>query len=178
MAVSPRRLTTGKFAESYGSWSHDGRWVYFISNRGDGSAVWKIPAGGGSPVQVAPKAVRPAFESPDGMSVYYGGSDGQIWKVPAAGGQPSPVMKKGKRALWCLGASGINILDPDAAGGPTIELFPFASGVRTATRRLSGEPDSYTLGFGALAVSPDGRWILYEHRDRVEADIMLVENFR
>ena len=36
----------------------------------------------------------------------------------------------------------------------------------------------YKARGGRLAVSADGRWILYEHRDRHESDIMLVENFR
>jgi hypothetical protein len=29
-----------------------------------------------------------------------------------------------------------------------------------------------------LSVSPDGRWIVYDHRDRYEGEIILVENFR
>ena len=29
-----------------------------------------------------------------------------------------------------------------------------------------------------LALSPDGRWILYVQEDREEFDIMLLENFR
>jgi len=30
----------------------------------------------------------------------------------------------------------------------------------------------------SLAVSPDGRWLLYVQADKLESDIMLMENFR
>jgi hypothetical protein len=173
-----RRLTAGEFAESAGSWSRDGKWVYFVSNRGSGSAVWKVPSGGGSPVLVVQKGGRPARASFDGQFVYYGGFDGRIWKVPSAGGEPTPVRNKGKRAMWTISVTGIYILDPDAAGGPAIDFFPFAPGGRSETLRLRGQPNTYTAGPVELDVSPDGRWVLYSHLDRNEGDIMLVENFR
>jgi hypothetical protein len=44
--------------------------------------------------------------------------------------------------------------------------------------KLPGEPDHYAEVRGLLAVSPDGRWILYHRRDGSGASIMLVENFR
>jgi len=174
---APRRLTTGDFPEVGASWSRDGQWVYFTSNRGEGSAVWKVPAGGGSPVLVARKGFRPVLEPFDGRFVFYTGPDGQIWKVPVAGGEPAQALKKSKRAFWTLSASGIYILDPDGDGGPAIESFPFAPSQRRQILKLAGGPDDYLL-LGGLAVSPDGRWILYERRDRTESDIMLVENFR
>lgn len=109
------------------------------------------------------------------------------WKVPVAGGEAALVLKTGKRAGWTLSAAGIYVLDPDANGGPAIEFVPFAAKRREVVR-LPGKPDSYyepwlpplvgSLSPIPLAVSPDGRWILYEHIDRAEADIMLVEYFR
>jgi Tol biopolymer transport system component/predicted Ser/Thr protein kinase len=175
---APRRLTTSEFPESGASWSRDGKWVYFVSDRGEGRAVWRVPAVGGSPVLVVRKGWRPVFESFDGKVVYYGGFDGRVWKVPVAGGEPTPALNRGKRALWNISTTGFYVLDPDAKGGPAIEFFPFAPGGRTQTLTLPGEPDTYFWGAGTLAVSADGRWVLYEHRERNEADIMLVENFR
>ena len=176
---APRRLTTGDFGESQASFSHDGKWVYLISNRGDGNGLWKVPSGGGSPVLVVRTASGPVFESFDGKSAFYGGPGWQIWKVAIAGGEPVPVRKRGKRALWNLSATGIYILDPDAEGGPEIEFSPFAPGARGETMRLPGEPAAYVLwNGGAIAVSADGRWIAYEHIDRNDGDVMLVDNFR
>jgi len=176
---APRRLTTGDFKETSPSWSRDGKWVYMSSNRGDGRAVWKVPAGGGLPALVVRNAGAPVFESFDGRDLYYTGPGRQICKLAIAGSESIPVRKMAKRALWNLSATGIYILDPDAEGGPEIQFFPFAPGARRETLKLAGEPDGYALEIsGAMAVSPDGRWIVYEHLDRNDGDVMLVDNFR
>jgi Tol biopolymer transport system component len=150
--------------------SLDGKFVYY---NGPENSIWKVPAGGGSPVLVARNAWVPV-ESLDGKFVYYWGPGWSIWKVPVAGGEAALVLKTGRRAVWALSVTGIYILDPDTNGGPAIEFVPFAA-KRKEVVRLPGKPDGYEPW---LAVSPDGRWILYHHVDRAEADIMLVEDFR
>lgn len=77
-----------------------------------------------------------------------------------------------------MSATGIYVLDRNAEGGPAIQFFPFAPGRRTEGLRLGGVPEDYVFGVDQLGVSADGRWILYSYRDRNEADITLVENFR
>jgi Tol biopolymer transport system component len=161
--------------------SLDGRFVYYS---GPEASIWKVPASGGSPVRVARNGWEPV-ESFDGKFVYYSGPGASIWKVPAGGGEPAQVLKTGQRASWTLASAGIYVLDPDAKGGPSIELLPF-NGQRTQIVRLPGKPDSYGRtaraplrnDMSVSSISPDGRWILYVHVDRAEADIMLVENFR
>jgi hypothetical protein len=87
------------------------------------------------------------------------------------------VLKTGSRALWTLGTAGIYIIDPDAAGGPSIELLQF-NRRRPQPVRLPGSAGSYLPYATGISVSTDGRWILYMRVDRAEADIMLVDNFR
>ena len=161
-----------------GGWpveSRDGRFVYFGR---PGATVWKIPSGGGSPILLARTGKGPFFESVDGKVLYFSGPDASIWKVPTAGGEAVPVLKTCSRATWTLSAAGIYFLDPDAKGGPALAFVPFA-GKRGAVVRLPGRPASYVgLSGGALAASPDGRWIYYLYSDRSAAQIMLVENFR
>ena len=62
----PRRLTLEASLDAVPSWSGDGRWVYFGSNRAGGLQVWKVPADGGPAIQVTRNGGFAAFESPDG----------------------------------------------------------------------------------------------------------------
>jgi hypothetical protein len=155
--------------------SLDGKVIYYARVE---EGIWKSAAGGGAPVLLAPNGMPPIFESPDGTFVYYKGRDTSIWKVPAAGGKAALVLNTGKRAIWTASERGIYVLDPDAVGGPAIELVPFA-GARQAVR-LPGEASRYVEPAGTaagLAASPDGRWLVYLHRERTDTNIMLVEHF-
>jgi hypothetical protein len=173
---TPRRLTAGDLYEMYPRWSRDGQWIYFFSRSGEEYGVWKVAAGGGQPDLVLPKVGR-IIESVDGIFFFYW-SGGEIWKVPVAGGEAAPVLKLSGRALWTLSASGIYILDPYAEGGPEVQFFPFEGNRRTEVLRLGGVPEDYFFSMDRVDVSADGLWFLYAYRDRHEADIMLVENFR
>lgn len=54
----PRRLTAEPSNEVRPSWSRDGRWIYFGSNRSGQWQIWKAPAGGGPAVQVTRSGER------------------------------------------------------------------------------------------------------------------------
>jgi hypothetical protein len=59
---------------------------------------------------------------------------------------------------------------------PTLTSMIFDTQRVTRIGALDKEP--VTFDGGALAVSPDGQWVLYPQVDRRESHIMLVENFR
>ncbi|HSA93477.1 MAG TPA: winged helix-turn-helix domain-containing protein, partial [Terriglobales bacterium] len=44
---APRQLTSGDFNHVVPSWSRDGQWIYFASDRSGSWQVWKMPAAGG-----------------------------------------------------------------------------------------------------------------------------------
>jgi dipeptidyl aminopeptidase/acylaminoacyl peptidase len=48
----PIRLTTDPAEDDAPSWSRDGNWIYFASQRTDQYEVWKVPAAGGEAVRV------------------------------------------------------------------------------------------------------------------------------
>ncbi len=80
------------------SWSGNGRWIYFGSDRTGTWQVWKLPSEGGPAVQVTRKGGREAFESPDGKSVYYHKRDVPgIWRVPVEGGEEAQVLDAGNQ---------------------------------------------------------------------------------
>jgi dipeptidyl aminopeptidase/acylaminoacyl peptidase len=66
-----RPLTRGDASESSGTWSPDGRTIYFLSTRGGSSQVWKLSLDGGEaqPVTASPLDVGSFLLSPDGTKL-------------------------------------------------------------------------------------------------------------
>lgn len=172
-----RRLTTESSTDCVASWSRDGRWIYFASDRTGTWQVWKMSAEGGGGVQVTKQGGFAAFESFDGKTLYYAkGQDRPgLWKVPLEGGEETQVLPQPAALLWGywdLTAEGIYFYNADTKA---IEFFRFATHRVTQIVKPEKRPPLTQPG---LAVSPDGRWILYAEVDQEASDIMLVENFR
>jgi Tol biopolymer transport system component len=175
---TPRRLTTGPFNDVRPSWSHDGRWIYFSSNRSGDWQIWKATAEGGAALQVTKaNGSQEAFESPDGKSVYYAklGVSG-IWQIPVKGGEETRLLDQSGENLWAVTDQGICFFDLKNPTEPALKFYSFAAGKTTILRQFPKDTKVDTLST-ALAVSPDGRWILYTQLDQAGSDLMLVENF-
>jgi len=85
------------------------------------------------------------------------------------------VLNRKSGRFWDLTDQGICFIDLAAKPHPTISLYHFDTQRVTRIGTVDKEP---VTGVGALAVSPDGQWVLYPQVDRVESHIMLVDNFR
>jgi Tol biopolymer transport system component/DNA-binding winged helix-turn-helix (wHTH) protein len=175
----PRRLTTDEAEDVVPTWSHDGQWIYFASNRSGSMQVWKTPIAGGAAVQVTQQGGFENYESPDGKYLYYtkGRSTPGIWRIQAAGGAEELVLdqqKAGQWRYWRVVDQGIYFATATTTG-PMIEFFNFATKRIAEVTRPAKGPERNLPG---LAVSPDGRSILYTQVDRSGSDLMMVENFR
>ncbi|MBI1790198.1 MAG: serine/threonine-protein kinase [Acidobacteria bacterium] len=159
-------------------WSAGGRWIYFGSNRGGDWQVWKVPAEGGAAVQVTRHGGREAFESVDGKILYYTKQTpaAGIWRVAPGGGEETQAIDRGAQGGWAITPEGIGFVSsPDSA--PAIQFYRFSTGAIT---QIAALPKGVRIfaSTNHLAISRDLRWILYNQIDRVESDIILVENFR
>ena len=99
------------------SWSRDGKWVYFAAGRKGDWQVWKVPAAGGTPVQITRQGGHAALESRDGRYLYYAKNplpEPEIWRVPVAGGDetPMPLIRPGTWASWQVVDGGILFVGP------------------------------------------------------------------
>lgn len=175
----PRRLTEDLSEDIVPSWSRDGHWIYFASNRSGAMQVWKMPAAGGDAVQVTRQGGFEAFESPDGQWVYYSKNRGlpAIWRVSVGGGEETLVLdfhSSDYSRYWQIVGDGVYFATIEA-GQTRIKFFNFASGKLLPIATLEKALAQGDIG---LAVSPDGRWLLYAQLDEKVGDIMMLENFR
>lgn len=171
----PRFIPTIRSADNVvPSWSRDGKWIYFSSNRGnEPNQVWKIPDAGGTPIQLTKKGGTSPNESADGF-VYYSKSfrGDEIWKVPAGGGEETLVLKAaGVDAYsWALGPAGIYFIT-ESNGGKGV-LFFYEFDTRKVLSLMSLEKRAVEP-----AISPDGKTVIFFQIDQWEQTIMLVNHF-
>lgn len=163
-----RQLTGGATSNFAPSWSKDGKSVYFASKRSGQHEVWKIPAVGGEAVQVTRNGGMAAVESADGKTLYFNkpAGAGSLWKMPVDGGGETQLADALYRFNFAVGRTGLYFMS-----GPAVEFVDTNGGAR---RRIS---TTRTPDLG-IALSPDGRYLLYAQTDAMGTDLMMVEGLR
>jgi hypothetical protein len=94
--------------------------------------------------------------------------------MPVGGGEEKRILDRAGEHdwfNWALARNGIYFLD-HRGNGAVLEFFDFETG-KTTTVLTSNRPQSV-----GLAVTADGRSILYVESELEESSIMLVKNFR
>jgi Tol biopolymer transport system component/DNA-binding winged helix-turn-helix (wHTH) protein len=174
------RLTDDSSVESRASWSHDGGWIYFRSDRTGAHQIWKIPVSGGPQRQVTINGGFDALETTDGKSLYYVRAryTRGLWSVPVDGGPEVrvPGFKSLTASSWTITDTGILWIDVTTSNPPGVMRRYDA-----ATRDVStiAETPGYVIpsatGFYAVR---DGSIVMWSQLDRTVHDLMLVERFR
>ena len=159
------------------SFSADGKWVYFASKHSGNFQVWKVPAEGGSPLQITRHGGHAALASLDGKLIYYAKSpyaNPEIWQIPTTGGpekRVSPLLNPVTWAAWSVTGPGIVFAHPSGQGRPVVSTYD------PTTQRVTNRVTLPIPPFW-LTASPDARSILFDQPGWQQAQIMLVENFR
>jgi eukaryotic-like serine/threonine-protein kinase len=179
---TPQPLVVDSFNNSQPSFSHDGHWVYFTSNRERTNQIWKVAASGGQPMNVTSHDGRLPLETSDGKFLYYLRGFGQtqgLWRMQVNNREEARVLDQGLRTrgmsdfFWTVSDVGIYFID-DTSPLPNLKFLDPATGHTTTVVTLDKPPFRSNP---ALSVSPDGRTLLYSQIDNSTRDIMLVENF-
>jgi serine/threonine protein kinase/Tol biopolymer transport system component len=175
----PRQVPTFSGADNGApNWSRDGQWIYFYSDHeGRPFQLWKVPFKGGPPVRVTKNGGVYAVESDDGRFLYYSKfTESGVWKMPVAGGEEVRVLDQpaGEQWFnWALSPSGIYFLTGDPPNGK-IKFFDFATGKTTSIFAL----EKRVPFFAGLALSPDGKSLLFAQFESSDSYVILVKNFR
>jgi len=161
------------------SWSRDGQWIYFYSDREHGRfQIWKTRLSGGPPIQVTKNGGVFGIESADRRFFYFAKFEAAgIWRIPLSGvdDETRVLDQPGGDTEWCnwaLADNGIYFLSSGPGFKDSIQLFDFTSRhivpIFTLARRRS-------LG---LAISSDEKSILFSQEKLSESHVVLVKNFR
>jgi Tol biopolymer transport system component len=173
-----RQITHDPADEILPSWSHDGGWVYFASDRTGRNEVWRVSATGEGEQQETRQGGCAPVESPDGRTLYYLRScqSAALLARSTDGGDERTIVPCVDGWNYAVGPQGVFHVDCTPPGAPNasqrgLRLWDAATGQDRPVATIEG---AWVAGVSA---SPDGRTVLWG-RSTLASDLMMIENFR
>jgi len=177
-----QQVTAGEFESQVPTWSADGEWVYFGSDRGGGYEVWKTSIKTHETRQVTHAGGYFGQESADGNLVFFSKPEKEMatWTYIVPGlyaigrnGGAERLVIPNANWFWRATKRGVYFTDNDAKPHPALKLFHPETGavetLATLDKESWGNP-------GGIATSPEGKTFLYTQIDAEGRDLMLVRN--
>ena len=182
---TPRRVTAETGDHRFPTWSHDGRWIYYRLDDGTRCDIWKVPAAGGSAARLTQSGDAVwGREMPDGKRFVYQAKNstgvtgcepvgsGPLNVIPLEGGSPTQFVDCAAMNGVSSGASRIYYVGCSTANRQLYALDT-QSGENTVVAALDGLAAS-----SSVAVSADGKRIMYSRQRSMGVDAFLIDNFR
>lgn len=173
-----RTLVDDAADERVPSWSADGRFVYFASNREDGWQVWRVSRDGRAPTRVTRNGGFLARESDDGATLYFAkyGASG-VWRRPVAAGAAEriAVLSACDWGSWELTPFGIAYLARESMG-PRLALLDLDTGTSRVVADALGLPrGSPAWDMRTMTVARDGRRVALSVVAEWESDVLFAD---
>ena len=172
----PKRLTQSLMEDMVPSWSADGQWIYFASNRTGAWQIWKKRAdGSGQARQVTQQgAFLPlASPNPSDPAIYYTRIDKKgLFRIPIEGGTEELVLSdllEDDWGNWIMAEDGIYLLTRLPS---QIQFYDFATRETTTLGALQKIPG----GMVGITLSPDRRTLAFVQQSHRNADIWMIDN--
>jgi WD40 repeat protein len=171
----PRRLNIGSNEGSVPSWSHDGRWIYFVAAGGPrGGRIYRVAPEGGECQLITSVLGYAPKDSFVGKGVYFVAMPKtlEFATINPTGTEykPEGMPPLAFHANWTVVRDGIYFFPEDTP--KTLSYFDFAT--KHFHPVLTVEKPA---PFG-LSVSPDGRYLLFTQLEDLHSDIMMVDDFK
>jgi dipeptidyl aminopeptidase/acylaminoacyl peptidase len=174
----PRQITTGDASQNMPSWSHDGQWIYFTTQK-DGGSAWRVRANGADPQEIIRGAIEAGVrESADGQLLFQRADSrapiegGPLLAMPIGGGESRQLVECVRRSTFVATDSGIYYVP--CVDGDTQPLH-FRNSL-TGRDEVRGTLEQRALE--GLSSTPDGQVIYYPREIRSSSDLGLIEHFK
>ncbi len=117
-----KRITTEVSDEGRPSYSMDGKWIYFRSNRPGNDEIWRMPRGGGHAVQVTHGGGFEATETLDGKALLFirARAESGLWQMtsPDGAARALPGLESAWQGRWGVTQDGVCFLPQSKLQAP------------------------------------------------------------
>ena len=176
-----RQLTDDDADDVAPTWSRDGQWVYFASDRGDEWQIYRVPSAGGDPEPVTVNGGVAAAEAPDGRLLVIRPDRRGLWRLPLVDGEVRDVraerlpvnLSPADWANWSVVGNAVYVLERRYDRAASVVRLGLADGSRQRVAEVADVPEDSGLG-----VFPGGTRVLLSRQDRADSDVVIVRDFR
>lgn len=169
---SARRLSSEGENGAIPSWSRDGKSIYFACWKADRNEICKVPAEGGTSVQLTRNGGMTAFEFDGRLYYTKSDTDARLFRSGLDGSGEVEVLNGIAQRGFVFAPNRIFYVSSEGSNQYTIRRFT------PSTREDRPLLTVTTPMYLGLSLSPDGRFLVYTQIDSQAADLMLVSNFR